>query len=127
MNYKRLIGIIGVPGDRMNKDILEAGNISGKYFDYIYIKEDQDKRGRKNGEVADILKQGVKSSDFNMNNLQLILDESYALTSAIEKSLPGDLIVIFFENYEPLLDIIKEHIKDESSSKEYDRSITANE
>lgn len=126
MNYKRLIGIIGVPGDRMDKDILEAGKISGEYFDYIYIKEDQDKRGRKNGEVAGILEEGVRSSNFNMNNSKVILDERYVLIDAIEKSRSGDLIVMFFEKYEPLLNIIKGQLKDENNIKLYNSGITAN-
>ncbi len=56
MNYKRIIGVIGVPGDRTDSSTLKIGNICGKNFDYIYIKEDRDTRGRKNGEIADLLK-----------------------------------------------------------------------
>lgn len=105
---KRMVGVIGVPGDRLDRNIEEVGQISGKYFDYIYIKEDFDKRGRKEGEVAEILQQGVLASGFDIESQKIILDEKEALKYALENSLPGDVIVVFFEEYLPLVQIIKE-------------------
>lgn len=113
MGYKRLVGVIGVPGDRLNENVLEVGNISGKNFDYIYIKEDEDKRGRRNGEIAELLCQGVLSAEFSRENVEIILDEKDALEKAIDNSMPGDLIIIFFEKYEPLLDLVKSKMKSE--------------
>ncbi|WP_027623642.1 cyanophycin synthetase [Clostridium lundense] len=110
LDYKRLIGIIGVPGDRKNDDILEIGEISAKNFDQIYIKEDGDKRNRRDGEVAQLLECGVLKGGFNKKNVSIILDERNALKKAIETSRKGDLIIIFFEEYEPLLTIVKEEM-----------------
>lgn len=110
LDYKRLIGIIGVPGDRKNEDILTVGEISGRNFDKIYIKEDKDKRNRKEGEVAQLLESGILKSGFNKKNLSIILNERAALRRALEASRKGDLIIIFFEEYEPLLKIVKEEI-----------------
>ena len=53
MKKEKVIGIIGVPGDRNDKDIEEVGRLSGGYFNKIFIKEDEDKRGRREGEVAE--------------------------------------------------------------------------
>jgi cyanophycin synthetase len=111
IKQKRLIGVIGVPGDRLDSNINEVGKISGNYFDYIYIKEDHDKRGRKNGEVAELLKKGVAASKFNPENIKIILNEVEALESAIDNSSAGDVIVVFFEKYEPLVELVKKKIK----------------
>jgi cyanophycin synthetase len=110
IKHNRLIGIIGVPGDRLDSNVFQVGNISGNYFDYIYIKEDNDKRGRRNGEIAGLLEKGVANSGFNNKNLEIILDEALALEKAIDNSKPGDLIIIFFEKYEPLLNLVKERL-----------------
>ena len=110
LKHSRLIGVIGVPGDRNDSNIIEVGKISGKYFDHIYIKEDCDKRGRKNGEIAEILSQGVVSSGFDTRYKEIILNEVDALEKAISDSLPGDIIIIFFEKYEPLLKLVKNSI-----------------
>ena len=110
LDYKRLIGIIGMPGDRKDENILEIGEISGKNFDYIYIKEDKDKRNKGEGEVARLLEQGVLKGGFDKKNINIILDEREALKKSLENSRKGDLIIIFFEEYEPLLKIVKEEM-----------------
>lgn len=110
LDYKRLIGIIGVPGDRKDENILKIGEISGKNFDYIYIKEDRDKRNKGEGEVARLLEQGVLKGGFDKKNINVILDERAALKKSLENSRKGDLIIIFFEEYEPLLKIVKEEM-----------------
>lgn len=118
IKHNRLIGVIGVPGDRTDSSIIEVGKIAGKNFDYIYIKEDKDKRGRKHGETAGILKKGVFESGFNVDKLEIIMDESEALSKAIDSALPGDMIIIFFEKYEPLVKIVKEKISSKSMERD---------
>jgi UDP-N-acetylmuramyl tripeptide synthase len=110
MSHKRLIGVIGVPGDRLDRTTLEVGRISGKYLDKIYIKEDKDRRGRLPGEVAEILKHGVLSSGFNSSAIEIVLDEVEALDMALNDAEPGDIVVTFFEEYEPLLRLIKDRV-----------------
>ncbi|WP_409069120.1 cyanophycin synthetase [Clostridium sp. FAM 1755] len=111
MNNKRIIGVVGVPGDRTDSSTLKVGNICGENFDYIYIKEDRDKRGRKNGEIADLLKKGVLETGFKNSNISVVLDEEEALKKAIDFSEPGDLVIMFFEEFEPAANIVKEKIK----------------
>lgn len=110
LNYTRLVGVVGMPGDRRDEDIVSVGTICGKNFDYLYVKEDRDKRGRKNGEVANLLIKGMCKSNFNKENINIVLDEKQALKKAIKCAKKGDLIVAFFEEYEPLLDVISEEL-----------------
>jgi cyanophycin synthetase len=111
MKHNRLIGVIGVPGDRLNSNMIDLGRISANYFDYIYIKEDLDLRGRNRGEVAEFLKKGVLQTGYKRKNLEVIYDEKEALIKAIDTSRYGDVIVVFFEKYEPLVDIIKKKLE----------------
>ena len=111
INHKRVIGVVGVPGDRTDTSTIKIGNICGENFDYIYIKEDRDKRGRKNGEIAELLKQSIMESGFKSSKLDITLDEEEALKKAIEFSQPGDLVIMFFEEFEPAVNIIKDKIK----------------
>lgn len=111
LKHKRFIGVIGVPGDRSDKSIKEIGRVSGENFDYIYIKEDSDRRGRKKGEVADTLKIGILSAGSKDEKVEIVLDEKAAFKKAIENSKQGDLIVIFFEKREHLLKIINDKIQ----------------
>lgn len=109
--HNRLVGVIGVPGDRTDSSVLEVGKIAANNFDYIYIKEDKDKRGRKCGEIAELLKQGVLSAGFDKNKIKIIISEKEALSEAIDKANENDLVITFFEEYEPLLNLINEKSK----------------
>lgn len=41
----RLVGVIGAPGDRQDRTLINVGKVAGEGFDFIYIKEDQDLLG----------------------------------------------------------------------------------
>jgi cyanophycin synthetase len=105
----RYIGIIGVPGDRCEKSIREVGALCGEMFSKIYIKEDKDPRRRKKGEVSSLLLEGVLASGFDKRSIDIILDEKEALMKAISEAQTGDLIVMFYEEFEPLLKVIEEY------------------
>ncbi|MBX4258792.1 cyanophycin synthetase [Clostridium estertheticum] len=110
IKHNKIIGIIGIPGDRSDTNILDVGKCAGKNFDYIYIKEDKDRRGRGKGKVADLLEEGVLKSNFNIINIKKVLDEKEAFIEALGIAQPGDIVIIFFEKYEPLIEIIKSKI-----------------
>lgn len=106
MDNRKLVGVIGVPGDRGNDVIERIGKMCSDVFDKIYIKEDCDKRGRKNGEVADILLKGVRRG--KCKNVKVVLDELDALKEAIDDSSKGDMVIEFYENFEKLSSYINE-------------------
>lgn len=118
MLHNRLIGIIGAPGDRTDSHILEMGKCAGNYFNNIYIREDKDRRGRRECEVADILEKGVLCTKFNVMNVKKILNEVEAFNAALDFGEPGDIIIIFFDNQtEPLINIIKKRTNESESNK----------
>lgn len=104
MGYKKVIGVIGIPGDRIDSVGVKIGELCSENLSYSYIKEDSDKRGRKPGEVAELIKSGFK----NNKNYEIILDEGEALSIAIDKAKQGDVIVVFYEDYEKLHNVIVE-------------------
>lgn len=105
MRVKRAIGVIGVPGDRQDKMILEVGQIAANTFQQIIIKEDQDLRGRKPLEVAQLLYQGALT--LGVENIKVIASEQKAMEAALEMARPGDLIVVFYEKFKPLQEILQ--------------------
>lgn len=111
MNAARLVGIIGVPGDRLNKTIFDIGQISGQAFSKIYIKEDEDLRGRSAGEVAGILYNGAVSGGADRKNMEIVLSETEALKAAINNALTGDLIVMFYEKFDKAYELVESFIK----------------
>ena len=106
-----LIGVIGIPGDRKDDIGYSVGEICANNFDKIVIKEDKDKRGRKSGEVAAILEKAILKTNKNAN-LKICLDEIEALKYAIEISEKDDIIIVFYEKLDSLLELIKKEPKE---------------
>ena len=102
IEHKRLIGVIGMPGDRTDHAISEVGALCAGSFDKIYIKEDKALRGRQKEEVALILKEAVINSGFPEDKVYTIPCEEEALKAAAKEADRGDLIVGFYEDFEPL-------------------------
>ncbi|NLI60330.1 MAG: cyanophycin synthetase [Clostridiales bacterium] len=107
MGASRFIGIIGIPGDRDNASIKAVGSIAASIFDRIIIKEDRDLRNRREGEVAKLLEEGALSQGMGKDRMETILSETVALEKAMAQASAGDLIVIFYEELDPILKIIK--------------------
>ncbi|MPM16638.1 Cyanophycin synthetase [bioreactor metagenome] len=116
INKGKLYGIVGIPGDRSDDMALEIGKISSHHLDYIIVKEDKDLRGRKQGEIAQLIVDGVKKRD-TKKKYEVVLREEEALIKALNISQKGDTIVMFFEDMAPLVNIINEFsiYKDENS------------
>ena len=95
----RRIGVISAPGDRRDEDILELAREAAPAFDLIILREDDNKRGRKVGEVGEILRRGLIEAGLAEER---IVPGVYEEQEAIERSLataePGDLLVIFGDN-----------------------------
>jgi cyanophycin synthetase len=105
---QRVIGVIGVPGDRRKEDIRYTGSVAGRFLDYCIIKEDRDLRGRHPGETAALLLEGLKKEGFSDSKVEVILNEVQALIVALSKSRPGDIIVVFYEELAPLQRLLED-------------------
>jgi cyanophycin synthetase len=107
-NPRRLLAVIGVPGDRTDSLIFEAGVVAGRWCDRLFIKEDQDLRGRHPGEAAHLLKKGCLAAGKTESNITEVLDEVGALAAALKEAQLGDTVVIFFEKLKPVQSFLAE-------------------
>ncbi len=105
----RRIGVVGGPGDRRDEDLILLGNVSAQIFDSIIIKEDEDPRGRKPGEVADLISKGICKENPNLR-YEIIFAESEAIETALERAENDNLVVIFPEKIEQAISSIKERL-----------------
>jgi cyanophycin synthetase len=106
MEADRLVGIIGVPGDRLDRNIQEVGQMCSKVFSKIYLKEDDDLRGRVQGEVIGILFDSLIKNGTAEESIEVVYSEIMALEKAILDAQPGDLIVMLYQEFEPAIALI---------------------
>ncbi|NCQ85840.1 MAG: cyanophycin synthetase [Microcystis aeruginosa W13-18] len=102
------VGVIGGPGDRRDDDLILLGKLSAQMFDRIIVKEDNDTRGRRRGEVADLILRGISQENVSMRP-EVILDETEALEKALSTVSEGGLVVIFPESVTQAIDLIEKH------------------
>ncbi|HHX77853.1 MAG TPA: cyanophycin synthetase, partial [Firmicutes bacterium] len=100
------------PGDRSDDLIRETGLKAGRYFDMVFVKEDRDLRGRPAGQTASLLVEGLCQKNRPLN-CQIILAETDALLAALKKTKPGDMVVVFYEELAPLLEVIRQFGRDQ--------------
>ncbi len=93
----RAIGVIGIPGDRRDEDQREYGAIAARSFDEIIVREDKNLRGRKPGETAEHVLEGIRKAQADGARAQkseAILDELEAAKVAMRRAKQGDLVVV---------------------------------
>ncbi len=97
LSYRRLIGVVGMPGDRLDKSISKAGSILAQAGFYkVFIKEDEDLRGRAVGEVARLLQEAFAKTNYT-GQLEVCLSEKKALGKALDLADTDDLVLVFYE------------------------------
>jgi cyanophycin synthetase len=106
LGAKRLIGVIAAPGDRPDSCIISMGKSAGYGFDHIIIKEDADLRGRNSGQVSALLKTGILEAGHVLTSIDIIYSEAEAVRRALKLAEKGDLIVVFYEKYRVVNDVI---------------------
>ncbi len=103
--HRRLIGVVGVPGDRSDKLIRQGSEVLADLFDVLIVKEDADKRGRQPGEVADLMAQQIQKRRPEKMCVK-ILAETDALRFAVQQAGPGDIVVMFYEKLSPAQNLL---------------------
>jgi cyanophycin synthetase len=106
MKHNRLIGVIGVPGDRTETSTVRVGQMCGESFHHIVIKEDKDLRGTDPGVIAKQLLNGCVIGGIDRNNVVVELSEEEALKKAMLMAQPEDIIIIFYEDYHGVINTI---------------------
>jgi cyanophycin synthetase len=79
-------------GDRRDEDIQRQAEIIARSFDEIYIYEDKCTRGRRDGEIMDLMRRGFSAVDKKARVLQAG-GELAAIGAAIASLNPGDLLL----------------------------------
>jgi cyanophycin synthetase len=105
---RRRTGIVGVPGDRDDATIIESGRVVAGAFDRVILREDVDLRGRESGETSEMLCDAIVSVAPSVE-CRTVLDECAALRDAIATMEPGEVVILFYEKLEPVLDELARH------------------
>jgi cyanophycin synthetase len=96
------IGVIATAGDRRDEDMRELGAIAAQHFDVVIVREDVALRGRKRGEVAGFVVEGVRAAmaeGARCKQLEEVHEEISAVRHALSRANPGDLVVLCVDQH----------------------------
>lgn len=100
------IGVIATAGDRRDDDMRELGEVAAGHFDTVIVREDARLRGRKPGETAALVEEGVRAAmerGARCRQVENVLDELTAVRHALTRSNPGDLVVLCVDQHQAVL------------------------
>lgn len=106
---KRSVVISGA-GDRRDDDIREQTRIIGEAFDEVVLYQDACQRGRVDGEVLKLLRQGLEGAK-RTRQVDEIYGEFLAIDKAMERLNQGDLCLILIDQVEEALAHITQRVE----------------
>jgi len=102
MPAKRRSVVISGAGDRRDEDIREQTQILGTAFDEVILYQDACQRGREDGEVIALLREGLAGAA-RTTRVDEIRGEFLAIDTALERLQPGDLCLVLVDQVEEAL------------------------
>jgi cyanophycin synthetase len=90
--------VFSIPGDRRDEDAKAGAEILAKHFDHFICKADDNRRGRGQMEIPELLKNSLMEAGIDEAAIEVIGNEAQAVDSALEMASEGDLLVIFGDN-----------------------------
>ena len=98
---RRLVVVSGA-GDRRDEDLRQQTEILGEAFDEVILYQDDCQRGRADGEVLALLRDGLKNAT-RTTRTEEIRGEFCAIDAALARLNPGDLCLILIDRIDESL------------------------
>lgn len=101
--------VISAAGDRRDEDIRQQTRILGDAFDEVVLYQDKCQRGRADGEVLTLLREGLGNAK-RTQKIREIVGEAIAIDAALSNLQDGDLCLILVDQVEQSLGQINNRI-----------------
>ncbi|MBZ0104990.1 MAG: cyanophycin synthetase [Sulfuricella denitrificans] len=109
MPSKRRVVVISGAGDRRDEDIRDQTRILGEAFDDVILYQDQCQRGRADGEVLALLRQGLEKAS-RTRAIEEVRGEFLAIDTAMTRLNAGDLCLILIDDVDAALEHIAKRV-----------------
>ena len=117
MPARRRSVVISGAGDRRDNDIRDQTIILGHAFDDVLLYQDAAQRGRADGEVMGLLREGLVGAS-RTTHIEEIHGEFLAIDTALARLEPGDLCLILVDQVQEALAHLARRVKEDSDLKQ---------
>ena len=112
---RRRIVVISGAGDRRDQDLRDQTVVLGAAFDEVILYQDAAQRGRADGEVIALLREGLKGAS-RTSRIDEIRGEFVAIDLALERLETGDLCLILVDQVQEALHHIARRVREISAT-----------
>jgi len=109
MPGKRRSVVISGAGDRRDKDLRDQTVILGSAFDDVILYQDAAQRGRADGEVLALLRDGLKDAA-RTTRIDEVRGEFAAIDTALARLQPGDLCLVLVDQVDEALQHLAQRV-----------------
>jgi cyanophycin synthetase len=109
ISAKKRVLVISGAGDRRDVDIIRQTELLGDVFDEIILYQDQCQRGRKDGEVLALLRQGLTNAK-RAKQVEEVTGEFLATDTALARLNAGDLCLVLIDQVDEALEHIAKRV-----------------
>ncbi len=96
--HERKLVVASCPGDRRDEDVVESAEVLAGHFDHYFLKADDNRRGRENDEIPNMLKKHLMENGVDEEAITVIADEVDAIDAALKAAAEKDLLVVIGDN-----------------------------
>ena len=109
MPHERRLIVYTAAGDRRDEDIVRQAELIGNAFDLMFLYEDACTRGREDGEVCRLMRQGFAlGKRLQSKNIIETRGEMKAIEMTLRKMAPGDLVLIQADQVEEAIAFVQQ-------------------
>jgi cyanophycin synthetase len=109
MPHERRLVMYTAAGDRRDEDIIRQAELIANAFDIMILYEDACTRGRKDGEVCRLMREGFALGNrLQSKNIFETRGEMVAIEMTLRRMAPGDLVLIQADQVEEAIRFVQE-------------------
>lgn len=115
--HERRIVVYTAAGDRRDCDMIRQGELLAQAFDHVFVYEDQYVRGRKEGEIMGLLRQGL-SKPGRVREITEVKGVFPAIERALGMAGEGDLVLIQADTVDESVAFVKQYMATKAAGRE---------
>jgi len=109
MPHERRLIVYTAAGDRRDEDIIRQAELIGNAFDVMILYEDACTRGREDGEVCRLMREGFAlGKRLQQQNIIETRGEMKAIEMTLRRMIPGDLVLIQADQVEEAITFVQQ-------------------
>ncbi len=115
--HARRTAVYTAAGDRRDCDMVQQGEMLGDFFDRVILYEDHYVRGRPQGEIIRLFRDGLTQGD-RVTDVLEVHGAVKAIETALAATKPGELLLIQADTIDETVDFVRRCLTPQSKARE---------